>query len=79
MGSPSLHTRTKCITLDGFSYTSLISLFVANSMRFFVSRRRGAQVWLVALTHVWVAHFLTLLSMVGDLLVGYHLTRRHRS
>ena len=35
VGSPSLHMRTKCITLDGFSHTSLISLLVAKRTRFF--------------------------------------------
>ena len=75
-----MHTRTKCITLDGFSHTSLISLLVANRTKFFLSlimEALGFGLWLSL--SLWVDHFLTLLFMLGGLLVGYHLTRRHRS
>ena len=58
-GSPSLHTRTKSITLDGFSHTSLISLLVANRTRFFSLGEEALKfgLWL-SLTFWWITFSL---------------------
>ena len=76
-GASSLHTRTKCITLDGFSHTSLISLFVANRTRFFSLGEEALKfgLWL-SLTFWWITFslfspwwvaYLSAITCLGDI------------